>query len=70
MLEHFGGEICIVAVPSLTGTSGSSVGRHAHLSKCDWKLRYVVCGVWEDGADKVQLRQGGVQPVTLEGSML
>ena len=44
MLEHFGGETCVVAEPSLTGTSGSSVGRHAHLTKCDWKLKCVVCG--------------------------
>ena len=43
MLEHFGGETCVVAEPSLTGTSGSSVGRHTHLTKCDWKLKCVLC---------------------------
>lgn len=44
MLEHFGGETVVVQEPGLPGASGSAVGRHAYLSKCDWKLKCVVCG--------------------------
>ena len=34
------------------------------------QLKAEMCDVWEDGADMVQLRQGGVQRITLEGWML
>ena len=34
------------------------------------QLEAEVCVMWEDGEDKVQLWQEGVQPITLEGWIL